>query len=120
MIKAGAQLKKDVMAEMEWDASIDATHVGVAVDNGVVVLSGHLETFAEKWAVERAVQRVSGVPAMAVELDVRLEPHHQCSDAEIAAAIETAFQWHAAIPQDRIHVKVEKGRVTLTGEVDWD
>jgi osmotically-inducible protein OsmY len=120
MTNADAELNKDVTAELEWDASIDATHVGVAVEKDVVVLSGHLETFAEKWAVERAVQRVSGVRAMAVELDVRLEPHHQCSDAEIAAAIEIAFQWHAAVPQDRIHAKVEKGHVTLTGEVDWD
>jgi osmotically-inducible protein OsmY len=66
------------------------------------------------------VQRVAGVKAIAVELDVNLDPRHHRSDAEIAAGIEHAFKWHAATPQDRIRVKVEKGWVTLTGEVDWD
>jgi osmotically-inducible protein OsmY len=119
-MKTDAQLKKDVVAELEWDPSINATHVGVAVDAGVVTLTGHLDSFAEKHAVENAVQRVAGVRAVAVELDVKLEPHRQRSDADIAAAAEAAFRWHALIPEDRIQVKVEKGWVTLTGETDWD
>lgn len=119
-MKTDSQLQKDVLAELAWDPSINATHIGVAVNDGVVLLSGHLDTFSEKHAVEMAAQRVSGVRAIAVELDVKLEPHHQRSDAEIAAAIETALEWHALVPQDRIQVKVEKGWVTLIGEVDWD
>lgn len=119
-MKTDAQLKKDVLDELEWDPSINATQVGVAVKDGVVTLAGHLETFAEKYAVERAVQRVSGVKAMAVELDVKLEPGHKRNDSEIAAAAELAFQWHALIPADRIQVKVEKGWLTLKGEVDWE
>ena len=71
-------------------------------------------------AVERATQRVAGVRGVAVELDVKLDPQHVVSDAEIAAAVQTAFKWHALIPDDRIHFTVEKGRVTLTGLVDWD
>ena len=118
-MKTDVQLKRDVLAELEWDPSLHATPVGVAVHDGVVVLTGHLNTFEEKQAMERAVQRVAGVKAIAVELDVKLEPHHYRNDAEIAAAIETAFKWHALIPEDRIQVKVEKGWVTLTGEVDW-
>lgn len=119
-MKTDAQLKHDVTAELDWDASVDAAHVGVAVRNGVVTLSGHLRTFAEKAAVERAVRRVAGVRGLAVELDVELEPHHEVSDTEIAAAIQTAFRWHALIPEDRIHFTVEKGLVTLTGLVDWE
>lgn len=118
-MKTDTRLKKEVLAELEWDPSINANHVGVTVNEGVVLLTGHLDTFAEKQAVEKAVQRVAGVKAMAVELDVKLEPHHQRSDAEIAAAIESAFKWHALIPEDRIQCKVEKGWVTLTGEVGW-
>lgn len=118
-MKTDTQLKKEVLAELEWDPALNADHIGVAVNEGVVLLTGHLDTLAEKQAVEKAVQRVAGVKAIAVELDVKLEPHHHRSDAEIAAAIETAFRWHAAIPEDRIRVKVEKGWVTLTGEVDW-
>jgi osmotically-inducible protein OsmY len=118
-MKTDARLRKDILAELEWDASIHADHVGVSVRDGVVQLAGHLDTFAEKQAVENAVKRVAGVKAIAVELDVRLEPNHHRSDMEIAAAIETAFKWHAQIPEERIQVVVEKGWVTLSGEVDW-
>lgn len=119
-MKSDAQLKKDVMAELEWDPAIEATQVGVAVKDGVVTLTGHLDTYAEKTAVERAVSRVSGVQAMAVELDVKLEPTLRRHDADIAAAAESAFKWHALIPAERIRVKVEKGWMTLSGEVDWE
>lgn len=119
-MKTDAQLKKDVEAELDWDPSINAARVGVAVQDGVVTLTGHLGTFAEKAEIERAAKRVAGVRGVAVELDVRLEPHHQVSDAEIAAAIQAAFRWHALIPEDRIHFTVEKGWVTLTGMVDWE
>lgn len=119
-MKSDAQLKTDVTRELEWDPSINAAHVGVAANSGVVTLTGHLETFAEKHAIERAVQRVEGVKAVAVELDVKLAPGHKRSDSEIAEAAESAFKWHALIPADRIRVKVEQGWVTLSGEVDWD
>lgn len=119
-MKTDAQLRKDVEAELEWDPSIDAAHVGVAVQEGVVTLTGHLGSFAEKVAVERATKRVAGVRGVAVELDVRLEPHHKLSDAEIAGAVQTAFKWHALIPEDRIHFTVERGWVTLNGLVDWE
>jgi osmotically-inducible protein OsmY len=119
-MKTDAQLKKDVSAELEWDPSINASQVGVAVKDGVVTLTGHLDTFAEKHAIERAAQRVRGVKAVAVELDVKLEPGHKRSDSEIAAAAEAALAWHALVPADRMQVRVEKGWVTLQGEVDWD
>ena len=119
-MKTDAQLKKDVTAELEWDPSINASHVGVAAADGVVTLTGHLNTFAEKYAIERAVQRVQGVKAIALELDVKLEPGHKRSDSEIANAVESALQWHTLVPADRIQVKVEKGWVTLKGEVDWE
>lgn len=84
-MKTDAQLKKDVTHELEWDPSINATHIGVAVEDGVVTLTGHLPTFAEKQAAESAARRVAGVRAIAVELDVRLEPRHQRHNAEITA-----------------------------------
>ncbi len=119
-MKTDEQLKKDVTAELEWDPSINAAHVGVAVKGGVVTLTGHLETYAEKYAIERAVQRVQGVKGIAVELDIRLDPSHKRSDSDIAAAAESAFKWHTLVPADRIQVMVEKGWVTLKGEVEWD
>lgn len=119
-MKSDAQLKMDITRELEWDPSVNATNVGVLVQDGVVTLTGHLDTYVEKFAVERAVQRVEGVKAVAVELDVKLGPAHKRSDSEIAAAAESAFRWHALIPEDRIRVKVEQGWVTLSGDVDWD
>jgi osmotically-inducible protein OsmY len=119
-MKTDAQLKKDVAAELEWEPSVNAAHVGVAVADGVVTLTGHLNTFAEKYAIERAVQRVQGVKAIAVETDVKLEPGHKRSDSEIATAVETGLRWHALVPAGRIQAKVEKGWVTLKGEVDWE
>jgi len=114
------QLKRDVSAELEWDSSINASQVGVAVKDGVVTLTGHLDSYAQKYAAERAVQRVAGVKGIAVEVDVKLDPGHRRSDSEIAVAAESAFKWHALIPADRIQVMVEKGWITLLGEVDWN
>lgn len=119
-MKTDEQLKKDVTSELEWDPSIHASQVGVAVKNGVVTLTGHLDTYTEKAAIERVVGRVQGVKAIAVEMDVKLDPGHKRSDTDIAATIESAFMWHSQIPSERIQVKVEKGFVKLSGEVDWD
>jgi osmotically-inducible protein OsmY len=119
-MKTDTQLKHDVVAELDWDRAINATNIGVAVRDGVVTMSGHIDTSADKDAIERAVQRVEGVRAVAVELDVKLSPGHQRSDSEIAAAAESAFKWHALLPADKLKVRVEKGWVTLGGEVEWD
>jgi osmotically-inducible protein OsmY len=120
MTKTDLQLKKDVEAELEWDPVIDATRVGVAVTDGVVTLTGHLDSYAEKYSAERAAQRVAGVKALAVELDVKPIAGHKRSDGEIAAGVESALKWNALVPDDRIKVMVEKGWVTLSGELDWD
>lgn len=120
IMKTDAQLKADVIRELEWDPSINATNVGVSVKNGVVILTGHLETYSEKHAIEGIVQRVQGVHALTVELDVKLAFGHQRSDFEIAEMAEIALRWHSEIPSDRIRVCVENGWITLDGEVDWE
>ncbi len=119
-MKTDAQLKDDVTTELDWDPAINANQIGVAAKDGVVTLTGHLDTYTEKYAIERAVGRVSGVKAMAMEIDVKLEPGHKRSDTEIAAAVESALKWHSHVPDEKIQVKVEKGWITLKGEVDWD
>lgn len=119
-MKTDAQLKKDVNAELEWEPSVNASEVGVAVKDGVVTLSGHIDTYVEKHAIETAVQRVAGVKAIAMEIDVKLDPGHKRSDSEIALAAESALKWHALVPDERIKVSVEKGWITLKGELDWD
>lgn len=119
-MKTDAQLKDDVTIELDWDPAINANQIGVAAKDGVVTLTGHLDTYTEKYAIERAVGRVAGVKAIAMEIDVKLEPGHKRSDTEIAAAVESALKWHSHVPDEKIQVKVEKGWVTLKGEVDWD
>jgi osmotically-inducible protein OsmY len=95
MTKSDSQLKKDVESELEWDAVVHANNIGVAVKAGVVTLSGHLDSFAEKYAAERAVQRVQGVKGLAVELDVRLGATVKRTDAELASAAAQGAAWSA-------------------------
>lgn len=118
-MKTDAHIKADVIDELAWDPAVNATGIGVAVRDGVVTLTGHLDSYAEKHAVERAVHRVAGVRGIAVELDVRLAAEHKRSDSDIAQAAATALQLNSLVPDEKIQVLVENGRVTLTGEVDW-
>ncbi|MDO9259620.1 MAG: BON domain-containing protein [Polaromonas sp.] len=118
-MKTDAHIKADVIDELAWDPAVNATGIGVAVRDGVVTLTGHLDSYAEKHAVERAVHRVAGVRGIAVELDVRLAAEHKRSDSDIAQAAVTALQLNSLVPDEKIQVLVENGRVTLTGEVDW-
>ena len=87
-MKIDADLKGDVTAELGWDPAVKSTAIGVAVQDGVVTLSGHLETFAEKHAATRTLRRVAGVKAVALELDVKLAPDHSRSDTDIASGAE--------------------------------
>jgi osmotically-inducible protein OsmY len=118
-MKTDAQLKADVTDELAWDPEVHDTHVGVMVQEGVVTLAGHLDSFAEKHAVERAVRRVAGVRGIALDLDVKLTSGQQRTDAEIAAAAAAALALDTLLPRGKVKVEVEKGWVTLAGEVDW-
>jgi len=118
-MKTDFQLKADVTAELAWEPAVNSAGIGVLVHEGVVTLTGHLDTFAEKVAAEKAVRRVAGVRGLAIELDVKLAAAHQRSDSELASAAASALRWSALLPPDRVRVEVEKGWLTLTGDVDW-
>lgn len=119
-MKTDAQLQQDVIAELKWDPSITDTQIGVSVANGVVTLNGHVDSFAEKWEAEKIVQRVSGVKALAVEIQVDLPSSSKRSDADIARSAENALEWSSNVFNGQIKVMVEGGWVTLTGEVMWE
>ena len=119
-MKTDSDLKNDVLSELSWDPLVPQTRVGVTVNDGVVTLSGHLDTYAEKVAARRAAERVSGIKAIAIELDVIPPGIHQRSDTEIASAVQHALSWNTSVPPDRLKVTVEKGWVTLSGELDWN
>ena len=119
-MKTDAQLQSDVMAELKWDPSVNSAQIGVEVKNGVVTLSGHVDKYGEKWAAERAAHKVTGVKALAVELDVNLLGANNRSDADITRTAETVLEWTTNWPKDHFKVTVEKGWVTLSGEVDYE
>ncbi len=113
-------LQQAVLAELAWEPSIVAAHIGVAARDGVVTLSGHVDSFVQKHAAEDAARRVNGVRGVAEELDVRLAFDMCRGDDDIAAAAMNRLAWDAALPRNAIRAKVEQGWVVLTGQVPWN
>lgn len=118
-MKTDTQLRQDVLAELEWEPSIDPNEIGAAVHNGVVTLTGYVSSYAEKLSAEHAAERVSGVKAIAEEIEVKLPGSNQRTDTDIAQAALNAMKWNSVV-KNEIKVKVEDGVVTLTGDVNWN
>lgn len=112
-------IQRAVLEELKWDARLKPNEIGVAVNNGVVTLSGHVDAYTKKWAAEEAALRVRGVRAVANDIEVRLPGSAERTDADIAEASIRALEWDALLPIDKIKVTVSKGWVTLKGEVEW-
>jgi osmotically-inducible protein OsmY len=119
-MKTDIQLKQDVNAELSWEPSVNAAEIGVEVKDGIVTLAGHVSSYAEKLGAERAAQRVAGVKALAVEMNVKLPGVSKRTDTDIARSAESVLQWTSFLPNDAVKIKVESGWITLTGEVGWD
>lgn len=118
-MKTDFELQKDVIEELRWDPSIKEKEIGVAVKEGVITLSGCVESYPEKQAAERAVERVFGVKAVANELEVKLPTDRIRPDTEIAHRVLEALAWDIQVPDEKLKVKVEDGWVTLMGDVQW-
>jgi osmotically-inducible protein OsmY len=118
-MKTDTQLQHDVMAELEWEPSINASHIGVTAKDGVVTLTGSMVAYGDKMMAERVVKRVYGVKAVANDIEVKIPGISQRTDADIAAAALNALKWDSTIPEDRIKVTVRSGWITLDGQVDW-
>lgn len=119
-MKTDKQLQEDVLAELAWESSVNSAHIGVEVNQGVVTLSGHVDTYAEKWGAERAAKRVQGVRAVAIEMDVKLKSSEKRTDSDIALSAINAMQWLSTVPKDTVHTTVENGMITLSGDVVWN
>ena len=120
MMLTDKQIQKDVIAELAWDASINAARIGVEVQDGVVTLAGRVDRYYEKLAAERAAQRVFGVKALAVEIEVEFEGANKITDADIARSVDNVLGWLAYLPKGSIKVMAEKGWVTLSGDAEWE
>ena len=118
-MKTAAELKTDVMDELMFEPSIEETGIGVAVNDGVVTLSGHVKSFAEKMAAERAAKRVDGVQGVANDLKVELWPGFRHDDTDIAQAAVHALRWNTWLPANSVTVTVKEGWVTLEGSMPW-
>jgi len=114
------KLQKAVLAELNWEPSITAAHIGVTAENGTVTLTGHVQSYGQKHAAEMATGRVKGVKAVAEDIEVRLPFEIKRDDADIATAAADRLAWDSTIPPDAVQVKVEKGWLWLSGEVDWN
>jgi osmotically-inducible protein OsmY len=112
-------LKQAVLDQLKWEPSVNAAHIGVTVKDGLVTLLGHVGSYSEKFAAERAAERVQDVRAVAQEIEVRLPFEVKHDDEEIAAAAVERLRWESSIPSGAVKVKVDKGWITLTGEIDW-
>ena len=117
--RTDAQIQTDVLAELKWDARVQPNEIGVAVKDGVVTLTGWVNSYTKKWAAEEAAHRVHGVKAVANDIEVRLSATDERTDADIAAAAVKALEWDAFISVDNLDVTVSKGWVTLKGSVEW-
>jgi osmotically-inducible protein OsmY len=120
IMKTDLQLQQDVIAELKWEPAVHAELIGVEVKDGVVTLAGHVDSFAAKWNAERAAQRVIGVKALAVEIDVKLNGGAEHTDADIARSARNMLLWTTYLASDSIKVMVEDGWLTLSGEVAWE
>ncbi|QEL19859.1 BON domain-containing protein [Limnoglobus roseus] len=118
-MKTDTQLQKDVMDEIKWEPSTTAASVGVTAKDGVVTLTGTVASYAEKWAAERAAQRVEGVKGLAQEIAIKPFGFHVKNDTEIADAAVTALKWHVWVPTG-VQATVAQGWVTLKGAADWE
>jgi osmotically-inducible protein OsmY len=112
-------LRQNIIDELEFDPSIDAANIGVAVEDGIVTLTGHVSSYWEKTTAENVVKRVKGVKGIAEEIEVRLLGQKGTADDEIAKRAVNAITWNVSIPRDKVQVKVQDGWITLTGKLEW-
>jgi osmotically-inducible protein OsmY len=118
--QSDARIQQDIINELKWDARVQPNEVGVVVKDGIVTLTGWVDSYTKRWVAERAAYRVRGVVAVANEIEIRLPTADQRTDTDIAAAAVRALEWDALVPLDKVTVTVAKGWVTIRGEVEWE
>lgn len=119
-MKSDIEIQKDVIEQLKWEPFLNASQIGVAVKNGIVTLSGQVDTYSKKILAEKTVKKVAGVKAIAEDIQVGISPSYKKTDTEIAEAVVNALKWHTMIPEDKVKVSVEDGNVKLEGDVEWE
>lgn len=119
-MRSDTQIQKDVMEQLKWEPFLNSAEIGVAVKNGIVTLSGQVDSYAKKMTAEKATKKVAGVKAIAEDIQISISPLFNTTDTEIAEAVLNALKWHSAVQEDKIKIRVENGNVRLEGEVEWE
>jgi osmotically-inducible protein OsmY len=119
MLRTDNDILKDVVAELKWEPGLRDDDIAVSVRDGVVTLAGFTDSYADKYRAERLASRVKGVKAIANDIEVKLPAAANRTDPDIARAALDALKWSITVPVERIKVKVEKGWLTLEGNVDF-
>jgi osmotically-inducible protein OsmY len=117
--RSDEELQRDVLAELKWDARVEPNEIGVVVKDGIVTLTGSIDSLFKRWAAEEAARRVRGVKAIVNEIEVKLPESAERTDEDIARAAAHAIETNAMLPADKIQITVSNGWVTLRGEVEW-
>jgi osmotically-inducible protein OsmY len=119
-LRPDEEVQKDVLGELKWDPRVSPNEIGVIVRSGVVTLTGHVDSFYKKWAAQQAAHRVRGVKAVANDLEIKLPSTSVRTDEELAAAAVQAIESDALLGGENLQITVSNGRITVSGEVDWN
>ena len=119
-MKSNEALQKDVQDAIKWEPLLNAAEIGVTVKDGIVTLTGTVNTYAKKLQAEDAVKKTAGVKALVENLQVHFDCETKKSDSEIATEVLNALRWNWEVTNDKMYVKVEDGWVTLEGELQWN
>jgi osmotically-inducible protein OsmY len=118
-IRSDEEIQREVLAELKWDMRVQPNEVGVSVKDGIVTLTGWVDSYLKRWAAEEAALRVHNVKAVVNDIEVRLPGSAERTDPDLAKAVVNALTWDAGIPADKLDVTVSQGWVTLKGEVNY-
>lgn len=119
-MQTDSEIQKNITDQLRWEPFLNPAEIGVAVKDGIVTLTGQVDSYSKKIGAELAVKKIAGVKAVAEEIHVGPSPSYLRTDTELAAAVANALKWHTAVTEDKIKIMVEKGVISLSGEVDWN
>lgn len=119
-MKSDMTIQRDVLDQLKWEPYLNASQIGVSVNDGVVTLTGQVDTYSKKAYAEKAAKKVSGVKAIAEDIHVGISPDYRKTDTEIAQAVLNSLKWNTMIPDECLKIRVEDGNVKLEGEVEWE
>jgi len=119
-MKSNEVLQKDVQDAIKWEPLLNAAEIGVTVKDGIVTLTGTVDSYSKKSEAEEAAKKVAGVKAVVEKIEIKFCNTCKTSDNEIATEVVNAFKWNWEIPSDKVKVKVEAGWVSLDGNLNWN